>query len=133
MKKKLLVALPLIGAAMFSGCATLYGGGGQQKISINSDLTQRSRAEVSYADGSSPQYLVIPGTVTVNRSHKNIIIKSMKDTFQPKTVKSHINGWFLANILGATFSPLSSTTDAATGAMWKYNNNVTVHQTFNKK
>ena len=136
MKKGLLIALPLVGAVMFSGCATLFGGGGQQKISINSDSTKRLRAEVSYADGSSPQYLTIPGTITVDRSHKDIIIKSKNDTFEPKTVKKHVNGWFFANILGLGLGGatlLSSTTDAATGAMWKYDDAVTVHQTSNKK
>lgn len=130
MKKRLLIALPLVGAVMFSGCATLFGGGGQQKISINSDSTKRLRAEVSYTDGSSPQYLTIPGTVTVDRSHKNILIKSKNDAFEPKIVPNHVNGWFFANILGlGAPTLLSSTTDAATGSMWKYDDTVTVHQT----
>ncbi len=31
MRKKLLIALPLASVMMFSGCATLFGGGSSQK------------------------------------------------------------------------------------------------------
>ncbi len=37
MRKSLLVVLPLASSLMFSGCATLFGGGGKQTISIKSD------------------------------------------------------------------------------------------------
>lgn len=129
MRKKLLIALPLASVIMFSGCATLFGGGGKQTISINSDSTKRMKAVVSYTDNSSPQYLAIPGTVTVKRTNKDIIVKSQNKDFKPIKIKKNINGWFWANILGAPAGTLfSSTTDYASGAMWKYDEAVTVHE-----
>jgi hypothetical protein len=129
MRKKLLIALPLASVMMFSGCATLFGGGGKQTISVSSDSTKRMKAVVSYADGSSPQYLTIPGTITVKRTNKDIIVKSQDKDFEPTKIKKNVNGWFWANILGAPYGTiLSSTTDYASGAMWKYDDAVTVHE-----
>jgi len=39
MKKKLLIALPLVSVVMFSGCATLFDS--KQTISISSDSDKR--------------------------------------------------------------------------------------------
>jgi len=128
MKKKLLITLPLITTVMFSGCATLFGGGGNQTISISTDSTKRLRAVVSYDDGSKPQYLTLPGTVTMDRKNSNIIVKSQDNEFNPVIVEKHVNGWFFANIFSGTGVLLSSTTDASSGAMWKYDNTVTVHE-----
>lgn len=128
MRKKLLIALPLASVMMFSGCATLFGGGGKQTISVSSDSAKRMKAVISYADGSSPQYLTIPGTVTVKRTSKNMVVKSQDNEFDPTIIDNSMNGWFLANILGVYAGPLSSTTDAATGSMWKYDETVTVHE-----
>jgi hypothetical protein len=130
MKKKLLIALPLASVMMFSGCATLFGGGGKQTISVSSDSSKRMKAVISYADGSSPQYVTIPGTITVERKSQKMIVKSQDNEFSPTTIDNSINGWFWVNILGATSGLLSSTTDAATGAMWKYDDAVTVHERY---
>ena len=128
MRKKLLIALPLASAMMFSGCATLFGGGNKQTISISSDSTKRMKAEISYADGSSPQYITIPGTVTVKRTDKDVVVKSQNNDFDTVTIKKDVNGWFWVNILGAPYGTiLSSTTDYASGAMWTYDEAITVH------
>lgn len=126
MRKKLLMALPLVGVVMFGGCATIAGGGGKQTISINSDSSKQMKAVVSYEDGSSPQFLTIPGTVTVERANQNILIKSKDGEFQPATVEKNVNDWFWGNILVGGL--LGSTTDATTGSMWKYDDATTVHE-----
>ena len=129
MRKKLLIALPLVSVVMFSGCATLFGGGGKQTISVSSDSDKRMKAVISYADGSSPQYLTVPGTVTINRANQNVIVKSQNNEFDQTIIHKDVNGWFWANILGAPYGTiLSSTTDYASGAMWKYDEAVTVHE-----
>ena len=129
MRKKLLIALPLVSVVMFSGCATLFGGGGKQTISVSSDSDKRMKAVISYADGSSPQYLTVPGTVTIKRTNKNIIVKSKNNDFEQTTIKKDVNGWFWANILGLPYGTvLSSTTDYASGAMWTYDEAITVHE-----
>lgn len=128
MKKKLLIALPLVSAVMFSGCATLFGGGGKQTLSVSSDSEKRVKAIISYSDGSTPQYIAIPGTVTINRKDKDILVKSQDNEFDDLVVKKEVNGWFWVNILGLPFGTLlSSTTDYASGSMWKYDEAVTIH------
>ncbi|MBL0686827.1 MAG: hypothetical protein JJV94_03265 [Sulfurospirillum sp.] len=87
MRKKLLIALTLVSAIMFSGCATIFGGAGKQNISISSDSTKRMKAKISYTDGSSPQYLTIPGTVSVKKINKNIIIRSQDNDFEERIIK----------------------------------------------
>jgi len=130
MKKKLLVAIPLLSTIMFSGCATLFGGGGKQTISISTDSQKRLRAIVSYDDGSKPQYLILPGTVTMDRKNSNIVVKSQDNEFNPVIVEKNLNGWFWVNSLAGYSSLFSSTTDATTGAMWKYDDTVTVHEKY---
>lgn len=125
MNKKILIVLPLVGAFMFSGCATLFGGGGKQTVSVNSDKPMK--ATIAYADGSTPQYITTPATVSVERKNQDLKISSEANEFETKTVEKSVNGWFWVNILGApagTF--LSSTTDAASGAMWKYDETVNI-------
>lgn len=125
MKKTLYVALPLVSAIMFSGCATMFGGGGTQTISINSDKPMK--ATLSYEDGSSPKYFTTPATLSVERKSKKVKVSSDSNEFQPVEIDNKVNGAFFANILGLGWFPFSSTTDAATGAMWKYEDAVTVH------
>ncbi|QOY53009.1 hypothetical protein [Candidatus Sulfurimonas baltica] len=125
MNKKLIIALPLISAVMFSGCATLFGGGGKQTLSINSDKPMP--ITIAYADGSSPQYVTTPATISVERRNRDIKISSNAGEFQPVTVKKSVNGWVVANILGGFASILSTTTDAASGALWKYDDAVNIH------
>ena len=133
MKKTLILGTVLLAALIFSGCATLLGGGGQQIISVNSDSEHPMKATLSYEDGSSLQHISIPGTTIVQRKAKDIKIVSKDNEFQPVTVDNNLNAAFVANILGFGFFPLSSTTDAASGAMWKYDEIVTVHTSKNEQ
>ena len=124
-KKQLILALPLVGAMMFSGCATMFGGGGKQNVSINSDKAMKGT--LSYADGSSPQYFTTPATISVERKNQNLYISSATNEFETATLEKSVNGWFWVNILGAPGGTLlSSTTDAVSGSMWKYDDTVTV-------
>lgn len=125
MKKTLYVALPLVGAIMFGGCATLFGGGEKQAISVNSDKPMK--ATLSYEDGSSPKYFTTPATLSVERKNKKVKVFSESNEFEPVEVDNKVNGWFWVNILGAPGGTvISSITDAATGSMWKYEDVVTV-------
>lgn len=125
MKKILYVALPLAGTIMFSGCATLFGGGEKQTISVNSDKPMK--ATLSYEDGSSPKYFTTPATLSVERKNKKVKVFSESNEFELVEVDNKVNGWFWVNILGAPGGTvISSITDAATGSMWKYEDTVTV-------
>lgn len=125
MKRKLVVLVTLIVAIVFSGCATLFGGGQKQTISINSDKPMK--ATLSYEDGSSPQYFTTPATLSVERKSKKVKIVSNNDEFEAVEIDNKVNGWFWVNILGAPGGTvISSITDAGTGSMWKYEDAITV-------
>lgn len=125
MKKKMIILLAVISAIMFSGCATLFGGGEKQTISVNSDKPMK--ATLSYEDGSSPKYFTTPATLSVERKNKKIKVSSDSNEFEPIEIDNKVNGWFWVNILGAPGGTvISSITDAATGSMWKYEDTVTV-------
>ena len=113
MKRKLLIAIPLAGIVMFSGCATILSGEHQQ---LNITSTPSNKKVIV---GS--QTVTTPAIVSVRRSNKNLIVESANCKGQ-KLLASKINPIFFVNILsGGAFG---STTDYATGSMWKYNTNV---------
>ena len=122
MRKKLLIALPLASVVMFSGCATILGGGNSQTVSINSNKPVKGTME--YADGKGKQYFTSPATLTVDRRSKDIILTSKDGNFQKTTVKSEINPWFLGNIIFGGL--IGSTTDSVGGAAWKYDDSVNI-------
>lgn len=122
MKNKVILMSLLAASVMFSGCATLLGGGGSQTININSN--KPAKGSLSYTDGEGVQYFTAPATLNVDRRNKDILIKSDDDKFHATTVKSNINPWFWGNIvLGGL---IGSTTDSISGAAWKYQETVTI-------
>jgi hypothetical protein len=113
MKRKLLIAVPLISTIMFSGCATILSGKHQQ---VNVTSTP-SKQEVIVGS----QTVTTPAIVTVRRSDEGLTVKSPNCDDQ-KLLASKINPVFFVNILsGGAFG---STTDYATGSMWKYDENI---------
>jgi uncharacterized protein YceK len=118
MKKKLLITIPpLASAILFSGCATIVSRNNQE-INVTS---YPSHQEVQIGS----QTVTTPAIVTVERSKKNIVIKS-KNCNNQQLLKSKINPWFLGNglLFGWFFW---SSIDYATGAMWKYDDNVNLN------
>ncbi|WP_419673206.1 hypothetical protein [Aliarcobacter butzleri] len=101
MKKMVIFALPILGAIMFSGCATILGGGNQQTISINSDKPMKGK--LVYEDGKGEQYFTTPATVNVDRRSKDIILSSDNDEFSTKlknqmlmlVLGKYFNWWFI--------------------------------------
>ena len=127
MKKKLLIALPLIGAVMFSGCATLFGGGGKQQVMINSSKPMNVSLGYLSDDNKTAinsQKVTTPATVTMVRDSKDLLLTSDDNEFEPIVVEYNMNPWVWGDILAT--SPLSTTVDAITGAMWKYDDNITI-------
>lgn len=116
MKKKLLVVIPLISVVMFSGCATILSGK-KQNINVTSSP---SKKEVTIGN----QTVTTPAVLSIDRSNKDLMVKS-NDCDRQKMLASKINPVFFVNILsGGAFG---STTDYATGAMWKYDENVNLN------
>ncbi|MDD5371794.1 MAG: hypothetical protein PHO62_00025 [Sulfurimonas sp.] len=116
MKKIICVALPLVGVIMFSGCATILGGGNQQTISVNS--SKPLKGEMKYSDGSGLQHFTSPATLSIERRSKDIVLTSSNGEFDSTTVKSDMNPWLLGNIIFG--GVIGSTTDSVGGAAWKY-------------
>lgn len=126
MKNKVVLVVPVISALMFSGCATLFGGGGKQTISINLDGDKRAKGTLRYVeDKEYVQHFTAPATLNVERRQSDIVLTSDNGEFHDLTVENDVNGWFWVNILGFPGGTvISSTTDAATGSMWKYDETV---------
>jgi uncharacterized protein YceK len=113
MKRKLLIAIPLVSMVMFSGCASILSGKHQQ---VNVTSTP-SHQEITVGS----QTITTPAVVSVRRSDESLIVKS-KNCDDQKLLASKINPVFFVNILsGGAFG---STTDYATDSMWKYDENV---------
>lgn len=127
MNKFLYVALPLVGAVIFSGCATLFGGGGKQQITINAEKSISGKIGYITEDNATiinQQQFTTPATVTVIREDKDIMITSDSNEFEPVKVEKKLNPWFWGDVLATSL--VSTTTDVVTGAMWKYDENVTI-------
>ena len=127
MKKTLYVALPLVGAIMFGGCATLFGGGGKQQIAITAEKPISGKIGYITEDNATiinQQQFTTPATVTVIREDKDIMITSDSNEFEPVKVEKELNPWFWGDVIATSL--VSTTTDIVTGAMWKYDENVTI-------
>ena len=121
------MASTLASMVMFSGCATLFGGGGQQQITINS--SKPMNVSLGYASDdnkttNNAQRVTTPATVTVIRDNKNLLLTSNDNKFEPVVIEKKTNPWFIGDV--AALSLVSTTTDAVTGAMWKYDDTITV-------
>jgi hypothetical protein len=124
MKKNLLIAIPLTSMIIFSGCATILGGGNQQTISINS--SKPMKGTMTYADGKGIQHFTTPATLSVERRSKDINLTSKDGEFDEATVKSDINPWFIGNIVFGGL--IGSTTDSVGGAAWKYEETINLSE-----
>ncbi|MFT5660720.1 MAG: hypothetical protein ACI9TV_001362 [Sulfurimonas sp.] len=121
-KNKLTLAVLGLSVMLFSGCATILGGGTDQTISINSSKSMKGT--MTYADGSGTQYFTTPATLNVERKSKDINITSSNGDFNPVNVKSELNPWFLGNIIFGGL--IGSTTDSVGGAAWEYDETVNI-------
>ena len=120
MKKSLLVSVSLGAMFMFSGCATILSGT-TEKISVNSNPS-----EVTFKLDNK-EYTT-PSIITVKRENENKII-TVNDAKCKKTVllNKKINPVFFVNILSGPGAISASTTDYASGAMWKYDSDVNIN------
>jgi len=120
----------LLISLMFSGCATLFGGGGHQHIYINGNTDKNMKAVVRYSDGSGIKHVSIPGKVLVDRKEQDIVIESTGNEFDTYIVASELNPYFVPNFLGSLFGFISTTVDSSSGAMWVYDEAVIVNEKY---
>jgi len=116
MKKSLLVATAVVGSMLFSGCATIVSGK-TQKINVTSNKSVKVKINGSLYE--------TPAIIEVKRDNKPLFLK-VDETKCKQTIllNNKFNPVVLGDIvIGGTFG---STTDYATGAMWKYDDNVNI-------
>ena len=120
--KKILVALLV--CSMLSGCASIIKG---RNKNVNIMTSTGEEVEVNVVSASGMQSIVVPSVVSLKRDNQDITI-TVKETSclraSTSIVSSEIEPWFLGNII--TGGLLGSSTDALTGAMWTYDDNIVV-------
>jgi len=126
MNKKILI-LSITSTILFSGCATLFGGGAKQQITINSNKSMK--VSIGYISDENKtligkQSFTAPSTITMVRESSDLLLTSDNNEFEPIKIESKMNAWVWGDILAT--SPLSTTVDSVTGAMWEYDDNVTI-------
>ncbi len=121
--KKILVALLV--CSMLSGCASIVKG---RNKNVNIMTSTGEEVEVNVVSASGMQSIVVPSVVSLKKDNQDITI-TVKETqclrSSTSIVSSEIEPWFLGNVFlpGGIFS---SSTDALTGAMWTYDDNIVV-------
>jgi hypothetical protein len=136
-KTIILVSSAVVTSFLFTGCATLFGGGANQAINIQSSKTQtvdvykvktkkdEENGEVKVVgEDLIHSNIQVPSSVNVNRDTKDILIKSKDGECKEKKVEKKLNPWFWGDVVATSL--VSTTTDAVTGAMWKYDENVSL-------
>lgn len=140
MLKKILMASSVAAASvLFTGCATLFGGGGTQSIHVQSSKNTTAdvyKVKMKKEEGTEKaavdekvlllSNVQVPTSISVNRDSKDILIEPKDNSCKEATDKGSVNGWLWVNILGGLSGILSTSTDASSGAMWKYDENVTL-------
>jgi hypothetical protein len=112
-----LVAVLLCGAWLLGGCASMFGGGSNQGVTISSEPSGarfliKSSSGIQMAEGVTPQTLRLP------RKNEYQVEVTM-DGYKPRTLAltKGTNGWVWANILiGGIFGLII---DFSTGAAYK--------------
>ncbi len=94
-----------------SGCATILSGN-TQKVNVTTETGKKYTAMI---DG---QKFTVPSIIELTRENRNKVLTLEECPDQKVLLHKEINPVFFVNILsGGVFG---STTDYASGAMWKY-------------
>ena len=107
----LFIAFLLCVVGFLSGCATILSGG-TQSINLTTDTGKKYSASI---DG---QKYSVPSIIQLKRENNDKVLTLDECPDQKTLLHKEINPVFFVNILsGGVFG---STTDAASGSMWKY-------------
>lgn len=110
------IAVAVVGLLVLTGCATILGGGAQQKVSVKAD-----QAGATFLIKDQTGTVVFegkdPGTLTLARKYTYTVEVSL-DGYAKQTlmISQGINGWFWGNICLGGFIGMGI--DFMTGAMW---------------
>lgn len=111
---------------VFSGCATIVGGGGKQNVQLISQDPEATPRVNIMADGG-PQEVILPATIQVKGSSEDILVTVNDECYRPNTqsISSKTNPFFFGNIIFGGL--LGSSTDILSGAAWKYDKRVVIY------
>ena len=111
--QKLLATTGLFALVALSGCATLFGGGGTQKMSFDS-----APEGATVVLNGNPIGLTPLSTIIVR--DKNAVVTFKKDGYQQQTyvLEHHLNPWFWGDVVATSL--LSSSVDSTTNATVEY-------------
>ena len=119
MKKVVMMASIIAVASLTTGCATIFKGK-TQKVNIATSNNEQISVNV---DGKT---VTAPSVVELTRKDSDLTVTTSAKGCTPNTsVESSVEPVFFVNILSG--GPLGSTTDYATGSMWKYDSNIVVN------
>ncbi len=122
MKNKLI--LPLVLLSM-TGCATIIEGTTQN---VNFSTINGESVKATITSDNGTVHATLPESRSFKKSYNDIsvTVKETKCIVPTTTVsKPKLNPWFFGNII--TGGVVGSTTDAISGAMWEYDENVMVN------
>lgn len=125
MKKNIIAFL---GIFAMTSCGTLISGKTQSVNLISMDSSSKTEAEIT--NGKIVQNINLPSSTIVPRSRQVLTINVKEnDCHKASTTmnQSKFNWVTLLNIFGGTLSTSSTSTDAATGALWSYDDNIYVN------
>lgn len=118
------IVLLILTTTVLSGCASIIKGKTQN---INVMTSNEKEVEATIFTSAGMQEMNIPRVVMVPKDSQDITINVKEGACNKETVavvSSHIEPWFWGNIfMGGIWG---SSTDSATGAMWQYDDQVTV-------
>jgi hypothetical protein len=122
--KKIFINIIITSIIMFSGCATIFDGT-KQRITINS--YKPMNISVGYASDDykkiiNPQNIKVPATITIRKSNKNLLLLDDNNKSKPIIIQSRVNVLFWAE--ASLLNIWGMTTDAADGAIWKYDDDI---------
>ena len=110
---------------MLSGCSSIVKGS-RQTINISTSTGKQADAVITTSEGQ--QNITLPRSVSVKTTSGDIVVdvkETRCNTSSSTVIQSRLHPWFWGNvILGGVFG---STTDAATGSMWSYDDSIIVN------
>lgn len=126
MKKVFLFCLLFISTLSLSACGTLFSDK-YKTVNISTETNDTVNAEVINARGT--QRIQMPATIIVERSSDDLIV-NVKDNkcYEDTTIQSpkKLNKWVVINLFFGLSGFTSTTTDAASGKLWDYDDKIVV-------
>lgn len=126
--KKFQISLMVALLLFQSSCATLFSSS-KQNVSIRPSSSDFSNGRAVVINGSERYDVNLPTVIRVSRGRDILQVRVKETKCFKSTVAyndSSLNYISLLNLLGGLFGLTSTSTDAATGAMWSYEDNMVV-------